>query len=633
MCGFVGIIATGSKSYGSLPTEATHAVRLGTSKLQLRGPDAEGFYNDSLASLGHRRLKVQDLSDNANQPFQLRTGGPVIVFNGEIYNFIELKEKLISQGHIFRTRSDTEVLLLLHEVYGVDCLQMLNGIFAFAIWCPLTKSLFIARDRLGVKPLYVAYCEWGIAFASEKQAIRHIKGIDVSLNEQAMVEYVWFGNTFGNRSFYNGIEALLPGYCMLSSPTDEVRRQYWSPEQIVGCNDHWYANDPHKRLRETLDRCVKRQLVSDLPVGLLLSGGIDSASVASSATLQGQNLIAINCEFTERMTNSERIKAQAIASFLGIPLKCIKISGGDVKKALYLLARHHGEPFGDAANISLYMLYQSVRDEARVILQGDGGDELFGGYNRHRLIKLRQILKAASFLFFYWKGVIPKRYSDSQSVRRMDRIMSAFSHSDHKRLGLLMTLETTKRPPSRIFQRDYQEHLKTNTYPFQVYKEASDRFCQFDEEVALFLTDLTVQLPSQFLTKVDRASMAASVEARVPLLDDELVSFTLGLKQSNRTSLMKSKKFLYESQSSRLPNEVLRSRKQGFGTPYGEWLRGDLKGFTAEHILNSSFISRFNLNRGVVEMIITDHNKGVSDNGFLIWKILQMAVWAQVEMQ
>ena len=196
-----------------------------------------------------------------------------------------------------------------------------------------------------------------------------------------------------------------------------------------------------------------------------------------------------------------------------------------------------------------------------------------------------------------------------------------------------MTRETSELLPTRIFRDDYQEHLEINTFPFQVYKEASERFHQFDEETALFLTDLTVQLPSQFLTKVDRASMASSVEARVPLLDDELVSFAIRLDHSAKTSLMKSKKFLYDSQMHRLPNEILKSSKQGFGTPYGEWLRGDLRGFASEHILNSSFISRFNLNKSVIERIIADHNNGISDNGFLIWKILQIAVWAQVELK
>jgi asparagine synthase (glutamine-hydrolysing) len=618
MCGFSGIFA-----YGRQDNLSTIVERM-TATLTPRGPDATGVFVSGRVALGHRRLSILDLSEAGAQPMTLQRSGLTIAYNGEIYNFRDLRSELEALGHVFIGHSDTEVILHAYEAWGLQGLKRLEGIFSLALWDERQRRLVLMRDRLGIKPLYYGESAHGLAFGSEIKAILAAGGVDISLDDQAFSEYLWYGNPYQDRTFYRGIRAVEPGHWLIFEGETRRLEPWWRIEE-------WADQEPPvqrfedavEMVRSALDAAVARQLVADVPVGIFLSGGVDSSAIAASAMRGRQTpLLSYAAGFNFDRGVNELPKAAQVARHLGLDHHELNIEGGNLPEVLIHLASVHDEPFADAANIPLYLMCRALSGRVKVVLQGDGGDELFGGYRRYA------VLRNAG----WWKLVPGMACNAARQLgsfgSRFSRMAESVGHADPAmRMALLLTTELPRNPPETLLNEARRQDLLERTDPFLAYRHAAQRFARHDPVQQMLLTDLTVQLPSQFLTKVDRATMAASVEARVPLLDEKVAELAVGMPSEWKVRGTKKKVVLRESLRGRLPDSILDGPKTGFGVPYEHWLRTSLFEFSRERLLDNGFLAKFDFDRVAVENALLQHRLGTADRGFLLWKLLNLQLW------
>jgi asparagine synthase (glutamine-hydrolysing) len=559
---------------------------------------------------------------------QLGENGPAITYNGEVYNFRELRCELEAGGCVFRGHSDTEVILNAYAAWGLAGLKRLEGIFALALWDPRHQRLVLMRDRLGVKPLFYGESTYGLAFGSEIKTVRAACGVDASLDDQSFSEYLWYGNSFEDRTFYKGVRVLEPGHWLVIEGGKRRIEPWWRIEE-------WLARpvavdnvqDAAVLVRAALDRAVQRQLVADVPVGIFLSGGVDSSAIAASAMKScAQPLHSYAAGFDFDQGVNELPKAARVAQHLGLDHQEIQVTGGDLPQILMRLAKAHDEPFADAANIPLYLMCNRLAGEIKVVLQGDGGDELFAGYQRYA------ILRNAYWWRLWPQALSPLVRTGGKLGRRFARLADSVGNSDAAmRMAYLLTVETPEDPPETLLQPERRRELAAITDPFLVYRRAAERFRAHDPVQQMLLTDLTVQLPSQFLTKVDRATMAAGIEARVPLLDERVAELVVNMPSYWKVHGREKKVLLSDSQRGRLPASILDGPKTGFSVPYSNWLRTSLYDFVRDSALEKKFLYRFGFDGRRVEAALDCHHRGKRDYGFSLWKILQLALWARGE--
>jgi asparagine synthase (glutamine-hydrolysing) len=623
MCGLTGFI---HQDRISNDLDIKSVLESMTKTLIPRGPDSFGHYIDNKIALGHRRLKIIDLSDSGAQPMQIRDNGAVIAYNGEVYNFQSLRDELVSAGHNFRGESDTEVILHSYDEWGFDGLKRLEGIFSFALWDPSIQRLILIRDRLGIKPIFYAESKMGLAFGSEIKSLLKAGGVDTSINDQAFSEYLWYGNSYENRSFYNGVHSLLPGQCLIVEGNKRRLEYWWKIEEWLETPITYSSRaEATGLLREAIDSSVKRQLISDVPVGIFLSGGVDSSAIAASVKESGAkdiNSYSASFDFDKGIDESK--KALLVSQHLGLKHNPLKIKGSNIIDVMTLLAKAHDEPFADAANIPLYLMCKELDPAVKVVLQGDGGDELFAGYRRY------QILNNAKYFKFLPSHLSSLLRLGGKNGHRASRMYDAITQSDPAmRMALLLTVETLKDNPNKLLNQNKREHLNFSTDPFLAYKNACTRFNVQDPIQQMLLTDITVQLPSQFLTKVDRSTMAAGIEARVPLLDENIAKIAVGMSSEWKVNKNQNKIILRDSQRGRLPSSILDGPKTGFGVPYEYWLKTSLYDFAQERLLDNKFIENFGFNSSLIETKLKNHKSGKAEHGFMLWKLLQIALWVE----
>jgi len=590
-----------------------------------RGPDAQGtFVGDGIA-LGHRRLSILDLSPTGAQPMSL--GSTTVVYNGECYNFRELRGELEATGRVFRGHSDTEVLLHAYDAWGVDGLARLEGIFAFGLWDAERRRLVLMRDRLGVKPLFYALSSGRLAFGSEIKAVLAGIELDRTLDDQSLAEYLWYGSIFEDRTIYRSVRALEPGYRLVIADGQSRTERWWQIED-------WLASAPQfadfreasGAVRVALDSAVARQLVSDVPVGIFLSGGVDSSSIAASAAIaSGRRLASYAVGFDYEHGINELPKARRVATLLGLDHHELRVQGGALDEVITALVKSHDEPFGDAANIPLYLLAQALGGAIKVVLQGDGGDEMFAGYRRYAILRHAALWRMWPRRLEQLLRTIPG--TTSARIARLGA--AAGQHDAAMRMALLLTVETLHDPPDAVLAPAARVRLAANADPFAAFRRCASRFREEDAVQQMLLTDITLQLPSQFLTKVDRATMAHGVEARVPLLDEQVASIAVGLPTRFKVRGSEKKIVLRAAMRGRLPDDILDGPKTGFGVPYEEWLRGALHGFARAALLDPTFVSRFEMDRARLESALQEHRSRRRDRGFLLWKLLQLALWSK----
>ena len=612
MCGIAGALSLDGR-----PVKVDD-VRAMCAAMVHRGPDAAGFWFDTEVALGMRRLAIIDLTTGA-QPVANEDGSIWIVYNGEIYNYEELRDDLRARGHTFRTNGDTETIVHLYEEYGPRCVERLRGMFAFAIWDSRARRLVVARDRLGIKPLYFTETAGRLAFASELRALLQWPAIDRTLNWRAVDRLVTFLGTPQTESIIQGVHKLPPGHLMIASPGRPLRIEpYWDVvfEPDRSHDEAWFV----ERLRELLAESVKIHLVSDVPVGAFLSGGLDSSSVvAMMSRLRPDPVKTFSIGFKEAQY-SEAEHAHRVAQHCSTEHH-EKILGPSDLPTLDEIVELLDEPFGDASAIPTYAVSRLASRHLKVVLSGDGGDELFGGYERYlvedreRRMPLpapaRRLLALAGHVMP--EGMRGRNFARHFSLSGHDRYLDAtgyFRADDRQRLF---------RPEVRAKLRDYD--------PWAEERQYLER-AQGDWLSALQYLDLKSYLPLDILTKVDRMSMAASLEARVPLLDHKLVEFAATIPSELKLRNGTTKYIFKKAMEGILPAEIIHRPKHGFEVPLERWFRGDLA-----QSMRDVLLSERTRARGVFDV---DYIGGLIDRQrrgrplyLQLWTLLTFELWCR----
>lgn len=626
MCGIAGLINPSGHN-------REHVRELLQSVVQVqrhRGPDASGIHVGEKFGFAHNRLRILDLSSAGDQPMWSRSGRTVIVYNGEVYNFRELA---VAYGLEIRTRSDTEVILEAFEKFGPSIFSKLNGMFSFAIHDLAGNKVWLVRDRFGVKPLYISKYGSSMAFSSEIKGLFALhENLGARLRIESLHEWTYYGNALGRRTMFEGVEQIEPGHCLLIDLiTGCVEDQtYWTIES----NLEQLPLDPKmmdpeqaaKRTLELLDASVDRQLVSDVPVGIFLSGGLDSSSIACLASRHSvQPLTTYSAAFDFNEDGNELRLAAEVAKHCGSNHHEIRIEGKKSADVVRKMITSHDQPFSDAANIPLYLMSDAIGQTHKVILQGDAGDEMFGGYNRYlTLLKYDRY----RFLFRAFKGLARLPFSNLQ-YQRAARIMSALGASDDaKAMALLLTVEREEQAPTKIFGPDLRRRIDSFD-PFQRYREVEAKFPGRSLTEKMLLVDKLVILPDIFFQKVDRSTMAASIEVRVPFADNALLDHVLTLSPEILLLHRQQKGLLRKAMHDVLPPSVLAGKKRGFGVPFGHWVTGVFADQFRDALADIDRTRPGFLELNHIESLWSKHKSGQEDHGFLFWKILNLALWIQ----
>lgn len=590
-----------------------------TEVLAHRGPDARGLWVEKAAALGHQRLAILDLSPRGNQPMTSSDGRHVIVFNGEVYNFPELREELEGHGHTFHTTTDTEVVLQAFCRWGTDCFARLNGMFAIAIWDKLEERLVLARDRFGQKPLYLLRTSSAIVFGSEIKALLASERVPREIDWSGLTEYAYFGNALGERTLFTNTAKLRAGHWLTFDRSGTRQGAFWQVDDVRPVHDS--IETATDRVRTLLDAAVQRHLIADVPVGVFLSGGIDSSALTLlSARRSRLASYSVSFDFDQ----GELPLARKVAERAGTDHHELAVRGADIGDVIRALVRHHDQPFGDAANVPLYLLAKELGGELKAVLQGDGGDEVFAGYRRYNVLAFSrawQILARAKGVL----DVIPR----SPRQQRLRRFLRAIGEPDPgRRMALLLTEESESPPPTRLFAAGPRECM-SHVEPFGRYAELAQRLNRIPPVQRMLHTDSSILLPDIFCEKVDRSTMAYSLEVRLPLLDTELTDYVLGLPWHYKVRGLQKKWLLRRALRGIVPDSVLDAPKRGFGVPYGAWLRGPLRDLLEEVLLSGKAQRDGLVDADACRRAIDEHVAGRQNHGFLLYKMLNFALWVE----
>ena len=607
ICGICGIIDFG----GDSGAERLDAM---TDALTHRGPDSRGTWSDGIAALGHRRLAIIDLTPTGHQP--MGSGSVTMVFNGEIYNFEALREELVSSGVRFRGRSDSEVLLEGFRAWGNDLFGRLNGMFAVALWDDDARRLTLARDRFGQKPLYIAQVGGGLIFGSEIKALFASGRVSPALDPVGLHEYLWYGTTLGTTTLFEGVKRLEAGSAMTLDASGVRTWSWWAPTDVAQLRST--PDEAARGVRERLSAAVERHLVSDVPVGVFLSGGIDSSAITMLAARQlGRGLRSYSVGFDFDTVADELPRARRVAEAAGSEHHELRVSASDLPRLMAALVRAHDQPFGDVANLPLYLLCAEL-DDAKVVLQGDGGDEFFAGYRRYEVLRYERRWRAMARL----GHGIGRRLPLGARGRRGLRFLRALREPDRAlRYAALLTSESLDHSPVRVLTPELRERVQDSD-PFARYRVEQGRVRHLDALQQMLYIDTRILLPDTFLEKVDRPTMAHGIEIRAPFLDTELTDYAMGLPSHLKVARGQSKTLLRAALRGLVPDEVLDSPKQGFSVPYADWLRGPLLPLLQESVMSCSL-----LDRGATARVINEHVRGQQNHGYVLYKLLQLAVW------
>ena len=626
MCGIAGFcrLDAGGEGFPSEPEAILHRMN---HALAHRGPDGQGAWHGDGAGLAHVRLAVVDLAGGA-QPFLSEDGMTVVVLNGEIYNHEELREGLAREGHRFRTRSDTEVLLRLYETLGERCLAQLRGMFAFAIWSRRERRLWLVRDRLGLKPLYYYQGRDAFVFGSELKSILEYPGVPRQVDERAIDEFFTYGYVPAPRSIFRDISKLEAGECLSVSSRGVERTRYWDLDFTPATRGE---EAPAVGLRQALRNAVTGQLGSDVPVGALLSGGIDSTAVLGiMAEGFPEGIPSFTASFPGTR-DEDAAYADMAARTYGSEWRDIPIPE-PTPELMDTMAWHFDEPFADPSAVPTFVLCGEARRRVTVCLSGDGGDESFGGYRRYRENESRAAVRrlapepgAAALL-----SAASRWAPDAKWIPKPLRLRSLFQGAAESPLTAYANEMAICSQPAkqRLFGKQLRESLAGHEAR-SVLEDCFRRSTRWDSTSRLQYADFKTYLPDGILMKVDRASMAHGLEVRVPLLDHPLVEFMARLPASSKVAWGRGKRLLKRSLRGIVPEQILARRKRGFTPPLGRWLTGSAGALIEIHVLGkSSFVSRF-LDMDEVRRIWSEHRSGTRAQPQLLWAILVLETWGR----
>jgi asparagine synthase (glutamine-hydrolysing) len=612
MCGIVGLIHARSKVDATMVEAAARTLRE-------RGPDDSGVWAADHVAFGHQRLAIIDLTSSGHQPMLSADGRYVIVFNGEIYNFMELRRDLDANEARWRSKSDTEVVLAAYREWGPRCVERFHGMFAFAIWDTEDKVLFAARDRMGVKPFYYHFSSECFAFASRPRALLALDRRWASpLDEQALRFYLESGYVPAPYSIYQAIRKLRPGHWLLLRDNNLRVEQYWDFRQIEP-ETAWEErreDDLLDELDAIVCRSVRSRMISDVPLGAFLSGGIDSSLVVGAmAKYSSQPVKTFTIGFAERAFD-ESEHAGAVAEHLKTEHHCERLKVDDLLELMPTFSRHYDEPLYDSSAFPTMAVSRLARRHVTVSLSGDGGDELFGGYPYYQIVRG---LSAA------YKLPVPLRRS----------LASLVGIAPQHRLKLLAgALRERNVADAYSFSRSISKDFENMLVPDLVRRTVGMRELMADAAKAFpsglsapemgMRLDAYYTLADDYLQKVDVASMAFSLESRDPLLDHELVEWAMRLPLKWKLRGTRSKYLLRKLAERYVPRRVLERPKQGFSVPIDEWLRGPLHPWAARQLSNTTTFERLALDHAAVSRLFALHNSGARNAHNLLWAILML---------
>ncbi len=589
---------------------------------ELHGENFNVYGNSALSqngcnlALGHRRLAIIDLTAAGHQPMSNRANGIWITYNGEIYNFRELRRELEQQGHCFFSHSDTEVIIHLYEQYGEECVQMLNGIFAFALWDGRKNRLLLARDRYGAKPLYYTIQGGNLIFASEIKAILQVDGVSAGLNERALVDYFTFQNTFGDATLFHDIKLLEPGHIMVVHGENIKKERYWDFTL-----QHNGAAKPEaeyiERFRDIFNEVIDRQLVADVPIGSYLSGGMDSASISALAAQRIPRLMTFTGGFDTLLVTGfesafdERADAELLSSELQTEHYQMVMHAGDLEWVMPKLI-YHLEDLRLGMSYPSYYISQLSSKFVKVVLGGTGGDEILAGYH-WRYAHVQDCRTTDEFnqrYFNYWCRLIPVSKNKDFFSKDFSKRLSGYS-------------------PRGSFERI----MAGCNGQFESQKDSNLRKALYFEAKTFLHGLLVIE---------DKISMSHSIEHRVPLLDNELVDYSLSLPMSMLINSnfaringeedinLSGKYVLRRAMKSILPESILLKRKQGFSAPDQSWYRTKLMDYIRSLILSERALSREYFNKAYLEKVFKDHMSGQANNRLLIWSLMSFEWWNRI---
>lgn len=623
MCGICGKINFNSKAVDS---QVVHSM---AEILNHRGPDDTGCYVKDNVGLGHRRLSIIDLSKEAHQPMSNEDGSIWIVYNGEIYNFQELKKNLEEKGHIFRSKSDTETIIHLYEESGTDCVKLLRGMFAFAIWDENKKRLFLARDRVGKKPLNYALKNDSLIFASEIKSILKDPDISREVNIESLHHYLTYQYVPAPETMFLGIKKLLPAHILICEQGKIKIEQYWSLsyKNKVKLSEEEYC----EKILESLTESTKIRLVSDVPLGAFLSGGIDSSAiVAIMSKISNKPVRTFSIGFKEESFNELKY-ARVIAKLFNTEHREYTVEPNCLE-VLPKLIWHFDEPFADSSAIAVYYLSKMTRQEVTVALNGDGGDESFAGYERYAVNKIADacslIPSSIRNIIAWFMEKFPESTKKKDFVKNFKRFIKGVNLSKEHRYGYWMSIfdnESKDNLYSEYFKKRL-ENINSWNYIAETYRK-SDATDLIDS--TLFV-DVMTYLPCDLLAKVDITSMANSLECRSPFLDHKLMELCASVPSNLKLKGITTKYILKKALRKILPPEVLQRKKAGFGVPIGGWFRNELKDYAYETLIGRTSIKRGYFDKNSLKALLDEHCSGKINHGHRIWALVNLELWHQM---
>ena len=600
--------------------------------LRHRGPDDEGSYiqNSERLSvgLGHKRLSILDLSTAARQPMSNENQNIWITFNGEIYNFRELREELQERGHFFKSNTDTEVAIHLYEEMGTHCLEKLKGMFAFALWDNYKKILFLARDRIGKKPLYYSLYNGGIVFASELKALLKHPEVSKDIDLTSLSKYLTYEYVPAPHSIVKAIKKVEPGHYILYQEGEVSQGQYWDIPLSDFPIGYKTEADYIDEFRDILRRSVEKRLIADVPVGVFLSGGVDSSMVAAFANKINDQIECFSIGFDDKSFD-ESSYANSVARALNLRHQLRIFSMKEMLEEIDNLPRVLDEPLADASVVATSLLAKMTSEKVKVVLSGDGGDELFAGYptyQAHRLVtyydSLPEGLKDAIRVV---ASHLPVSHSNLSTDFKIKQFLRGTGVSPEIRFFIWMG-GFIEREKKELLADDLKAELSHQNVYGDILRYIYQSGLTKDLERILYLS-MKLYLQDDILVKVDRASMAHSVEVRCPLLDQEFVEFACGLPMRYKLNGLRTKYLLKRAAEGLLPDAIINRRKKGFGVPISEWLSSNLKDLMLHYLSEENIKRQGFFNYAYINDLINDHLKKKKDNRKLLWTLLIFQIW------
>jgi|SRR5579875_995178 len=613
MCGIAGFVLRDGRA-------ETAAVRAMCDQIRHRGPDDEGIYIDGSCGIGMRRLSIIDLN-TGHQPIANEDRTVWVVFNGEIYNYQSLRASLVSYGHHFATASDTETLVHLYEQWGIDGFARLRGMFALAIWDGRRRQITLVRDRLGKKPLYYSIQPNGLFFGSELKCL-YPAGVPLEADPQALRLYLQFSYVPDPLSAYKDIRKLPPGGWLTYDVHGSLKEgRYWKlPEPATEPPPELSEDAAARRIREVFDESVRLRMIADVPLGAFLSGGIDSSSVVASMCMQSPDPVKTFSIGFEEAAFNELPSAALVAKKFKTDHHEIVVRPDSVA-LVSKLVHHFDEPFGDSSAIPTFIVSEFAAQHVKVALTGDGGDELFAGYESFFAIdSLRRFDKVPQF-----------------ARALLSKVADAWPYSFYGKNYLRMISRPS--PLTRYFELNYAPYFLRHSLLEPEWMLPADAafltqafthcLLPLDRDIiaqALYF-EATAKLAGDMLVKVDRMSMANSLEVRSPLLDHELAELAMSIPHAWKMRNGKGKQIFIKAVGDRLPQELLSLPKKGFGVPLAAWFRGSLRPMLWDHLTSRKFLDRGIMSQAFVSHLLNEHDTGRRDNSHWLWMILMLELW------